>query len=509
MRIHLTLMSFLTCLIVYSQTEDHKKKLFKDQLKVISSEYKIEGDSIKIIHSDLLNERLTKAFNQVVFSSSDLVDNASAFGISQNKEKTTVSVNTNFHLGGKNEDQWYLKGGINASGSGAIFDLYSSQEWRNSVGLNLGVIWKFYGSGITNEETTKFEHDKVLRKVFIRDSIMNDLIGFKKEDYKKEREAYIKALEEEDLDKIDKKNIEKHYKNLKAIEVFFKKIEKYKTKNKDEKLYFNKYNDSINKLNDKIIDEIIDIYWSDDGKEALSEIIEDIAYEYDKKNIKNTGYSFSWIDINANLNNNTYNFSEKAENVNSEILSDFNALDIEKTGINKLSTVLSVNINYSCNNAFSGLWYLKGGIIFNSGSFLNSNLINGTAKVNRVDENSPFFIEDDNRILGDFNSIENDFQYGAFDLYGVYFFGKKKVIGLNLAYSHKFSIKTPKNSFYKKNYSILLGPIFRKPKEDDDTGLTFGIDIGFENSLYDARANDNFVARIRVGIPFKLYNINK
>ncbi len=506
MKINVTLLMLLTFLTVHSQID--KTKLFDQQLNAVSSEYRNTGEEDgMMVQGSLLNERLLKAFNQVVFSSSDLVGNASAFGISQNEEKTNVSVNTNFHLYGEDVHQFYLKAGINANGSGSIFNLYSRDEWKSSVGANAGVIWKFYGSGFTNEGDIKIQQNKVLREIFIRDSIRDNLVNFNKGDYLKKVVAYNNALTNKNKDKITAL-----YKDLEIIEEFFKKLEGYRPKNKKDKLNFKNYSDKQNKINDSIINEIIDIYWTDDKKKdnkVLKKIIKDVAYKYDKKNIKSTGYHFLWADANIGLNNNAFNFSEKAENIESDILTDFNAFDAEKTDINKLNTVISANANYSY-NALRGAGYIQLGAKFNSGSFLNSNLINGTAKVSRVDTNGLFFIEDeDGQTLGDFNSIKRDLQYGSFDLYGAYFFGKRKVFGLNISASHRYIIKTPENSFYKENYSILFGPIFRKPKKDDDTGLTFGIDIGFDNAIYETKAGDSFVARIRVGIPFKLYDINK
>ena len=231
---------------------------------------------------------------------------------------------------------------------------------------------------------------------------------------------------------------------------------------------------------------------------------------YDEKNIKNTGYSFWWLDGNFKLNNDTFNFSEKAENVESEVLSEFNNLDSgERTGLNKLSKEVSLNINYSRNSVYGAL-YLKGGVKFNSGSFLNSNLINGTANIYELNDDQEFLIQDkDNVLLGKLNLIDEDLSYGSLDIYGAYFFGKKKVFGINLALTHRYRIETHESSFYKNNFSVLFGPVFRKPKKDDDTGLTFGIDIGFDNAIYAYNANDNFVARIRVGIPFNLYTMKK
>lgn len=67
-----------------------------------------------------------------------------------------------------------------------------------------------------------------------------------------------------------------------------------------------------------------------------------------------------WLDVNITFNNNTYNFSEKADNIEIVVKDNFIASDIKKTGINKLSTEFSLNINYS-NSKFYGAFYFQTG----------------------------------------------------------------------------------------------------------------------------------------------------
>ncbi|WP_442267668.1 hypothetical protein ACSIGC_08360 [Tenacibaculum sp. ZS6-P6] len=502
MKAFITLVLFLSYIATYSQS---KREIFNKRLDSITSNYKGAHHGKTIIQSKLLNERLTNAFNYVIFNNSDLVDNASAFGVSLNDEKTRVSVNTNFHLWGESKHQFFLKAGINANGSGSFFNLYSRGEWQSNVGGNLGLIWKFKASGLTNEGKNKLNHNKVLRKIFIRDSITKRITSIKKNDYKNKLELYLNALKKGKNDSI----LKRYFKDLKNLEKIFKAIEKYKGNREITNLDFKDYTDSTqNKKNYNSINKLIDLLWSQkkEGNRALSELIKETAYVYDKKNIKSTGYNFWWLDANVRLNNNSFNFSEKAANINETVLADFNALEVKKTGINRLNTVVSLNLNWTLNKRYSAL-YTKAGLQFNSGSFLNSNLINGTAEIAEVNTDDLFIIKDeDEQVLGSFDNIDKTLQYGAFNLYGAYFFGEKKVFGLNLSLAHRFKIKTPANSFYQDNYSLLFGPVFRKPK-DNKTGLTFGIDIGFDNARYDKNAYKNFVARIRVGIPFNLYKM--
>jgi len=524
MKNFILLISLLTYSLLYSQTNAEKITRFQIELNSVTTEYRTSSDEDKdkrITQYKLQNERLTKAFNQVVFGNSNLVENASAFGLSQNEEKSNVSVNSNFHLWGVAKRQLFLKAGINANGSGSVFNLYSRNEWKNSIGGSLGLIYKFKGSTFTKESKSKLDYNNILRDVFVNDSIQEKLIfnsNLKK--YKESRKKYTKHVElmssslDEKYKDVNEKLLIDYYKDLKEKEDFFVNLEN--KLNKKNELKFVSYLDAENSKNDSIIQELLKTLWS--GKiwsnKVLRDLIREVAAEYDRKYIINTGYSFYWFDFNVTLNNDSFGFSDKADNIKSDIKDEFDAFDAEKTDINKLNTVLSLNYNYNYNN-FKGAFYFQAGLQFNSGSFLSSNLINGTPKISNKDANGLFIIKDDEkketdqRILGDFNAINQNLQYGSLNGYVAYFFGEKKIFGLNLGVSHRDGILVPENTFYEKNYSILFGPIFRKPVKDDYTGLTFGIDVGFDNALYSADAKDNFVARIRVGIPLKLYNIKK
>ncbi len=532
----ITLLFVVSFFNSYTQDTAKKKNQFQERLKIISDNYRAANETNTnkwIVQPELQNERLTQAFNQVIFGNSDLVDNASAFGYTQNKEKTTVSISSNFLLKDNAEHQYYLKSGINSTGSGSIFNLYSRNEWKSSVGISIGLIFKFAGSSYSNVDKSKFKYHKIKREVFVTDSIATDITeNFTLKKYIDLRKKYTDLLDAMKTDAIkydsvQQEKLAKYYKDLKKQETFFKDIEINIPKteelintlqldandNRIKWLRFNQYSKLENKNNDKIIEFLMDKFWSNESTE-LGKIIKNVAAVFDKKNIKNTGYSFHWFDVNASFNNDSYSFSDASKNIDSNIKDDFAALDIEKKGINKLKTILSFNYNYTRNNLRSA-FYMQWGLQYNSGSFLTSNLIHGTPTVSTKDDNNIYYITDDEGkdsepiVLGDFNAITHNLQYGSFNFYSAYYFGKKKIFGLNLGLTHRYKIIKPEKTFYEKNYSILLGPIFRKPDKDGNTGLTFGIDVGFDNALYSGDAKDYFVARIRVGIPLKLYNINK
>ncbi|APZ47457.1 hypothetical protein BW723_14700 [Polaribacter reichenbachii] len=560
----------LLCLFSYillnAQTSTiEKEKVFETKLKDVLDKYTtstemVDNDSKKktqIIEPILQNKRLTKAFNQIIFSNSDLVDNASAFGISQNKEGTTVSINSYFHLSGKSRNQLFLKAGINSVGGSGIFNLYARDAWKSSIGGNLGFIWKVGGSTLTNENIPKLDYNLVLREIYIRDSILKDLtVNYSLKNYQEIRSKYVQLKNYPQIKEYkDKKELLIAYlKILEKNETFYKELEGNKSlkkpvqtqiqKENNEKsseetknevnLKFATYTNTENNNNDKIISLLLKEFWSEKNElntiekvgilqkiakifefkkdTKLKSEIKKVAAVYDDKHIKNTGYSFHWLDLNTALNNNTFGFSEAKENINSDVKEAFDAYEATKTGINKLKVAVDINYNYTSNKT-RGVWYLKAGLQYNSGSFLNSNLISGTPHIDSSNSTGLFLIKDyideeaQDDVLGAFDSIKKNLKFGAFNFYTAYYFGKKKSIGVNLSAAHRYLISKPEHTFYKNNYSIFLGPIFRKTKADDDTGLTFGIDIGYDNALYSRNAKDNFVARIRVGIPIKLYDI--
>src|SRR5690606_17200326 len=100
----------------------------------------------KAIQNKLLKANSAEAFSYVVFSSSDVYSNTSAFGYTQNKDQTTVAAKANLRLGKNKTARSYLRVGANASGSQSIFEFYSQDSWNNNVGFNLAYMFKINGA---------------------------------------------------------------------------------------------------------------------------------------------------------------------------------------------------------------------------------------------------------------------------------------------------------------------------------------------------------------------------
>jgi hypothetical protein len=458
---------------------------YSDSLKSALDEYDIEKYAIQ---DKLLKKNLAEAFNYVIFSNSDLVTNASAFGYTQNEEKTTVSVSTNFKLWSHWAIPNFITAGANASGSKNIFEIYSDDSWRNNVSFNIGLVWQVgKASTFFKKDIMVFDDVNDRRKVSASEPLNNP-------------EKYTQATSE-NIDELATKILNSEFKED-SLNINYGKLLKTLPELKkllDTKNYEAAY--TFLKAEKKKIDKYLKL----NNNEIKNYIKNNALYEFDKKNDITYGYSFKWIDFNLSLGNSTYNFN--SENVDATILEEFsNEFDITED-LNKLKSVISVNFNHT-HNASKSIWYYQFGTSITSGSFLENILINGTPKVFQNDSEQFVLQDEDGSILGKFDDIKNDFQYGSLYGYGAIFFTEKKNFGFNATYSHNYLIERPQDVFYHNNFTALVGPIFRKVKEDK-TSLTFGIDIGLENAIYNTKVFDSFTGRIRVGVPFNIFTKKK
>ncbi len=471
--------------ILYAEQFNRYEKV---QSKLLS-EYRYKNNNVyedgknpQVISPILLNKKVEEIFNQLVFSNGDLVNNASAFGYSQDKDKTKISVNNNFKLHSGTYLS-YLKVGANASGTGNIFNLYSDETWKNNVGVSIGGIIKL-GSASQYVESgyseNKFKQDQLGRKIYSGEPLR------KRTEYENLFFAEIKSLKSDLESNNSKEYILKKHKGILNHYLGIK-----------DKIELDSITQAYNLLVKEYNQRTAFIAMGMENTNYKKYIEKKLA-EYDKKNDRLSGYSFKWVDFGLNFSNSTYQF--KDESINESLSPTF---DNEKS-LNKLLAKASVNFNYTLNKA-SKVIYLQLGTSFTSGSFLNSNLIDGTPKIN-ANQDDDFLIVDENEIvLGSYNNIKEEaLQYFDFHGYAAWFFTKQKSFGINISAQHNFLSQQPDFTNYRNNFSAFFGPIFRTVK-GASSGLTFGLDVGFENAIYKTKIIDDFSARLRVGIPFKIY----
>jgi hypothetical protein len=443
----------------------------------------------KAIQDKLLRENIAQAFSYVIFSNSELATNSSAFGYSQNKEKTTISINTNFRIG-NTTSPYYIRAGANATGSKGVFAFYDENSWNNNAGINLGLIRRMGNPSLFYSGKNKKKLIDERRKIYAREVIYN------KVKYNDANKKIIGELKKEILSINSKKDILKVKKYSKILDILpdVKKL-----------LSEKKYEDAFVILDkeEKKIGEFLKAVVSD--KKLKKYIENDLLYNFDKKNDFTYGYNITWLDFNLNLSNSTYKFNEN--NIGSDVIQDFNTVFNLSDDINKLKTVLSLSLNKT-HHSKKSVWYCQLGISGSFGSFLGNSLFNGTPNIFKND-NDIFVIRDENdKTFGYYKDINKTLATGAFNMYGAIFFTENKNFGFNISAQHEYLISKPNNTYYDNNFTMLFGPIFRKIK-DGETTLTFGIDIGFENGIYGNNVTNDFTGRVRVGIPFSIYNKKK
>lgn len=480
-----TYFSLFIILFFASNLFGQKIKGYQNTLDILLNEY----DSTYAIQDTLLNQNIATAFNYLIFSNSDLTTHSSSFGYTQNKEKTTISANANLRIGKNSTSRYYLRIGANASGSKNIFQFYDNDSWSNNASLNIGVIRKTWGAGVYfNDDEAALLRKK--RKIYAYKPI------YLKNKYNQSTLKAIDSLKQDINDIFTKEALIANHATLLELFPEIKKLI-------DEKKYEEAY--SLLDIEEKKIKPFSEALEIKDKCGQKKIIKNKILYNFDKENDITQGYNVKWFELNLNLGNSTYKFTD--ESIDEEISETFSNVFNIADDINKLKAVLSLNYNQTINKK-NIIYYYQTGVSATLSSFLENVLIDGNPTITSYVEGEYILQDEDNQYLGNFNKIKKDFATGSIHFYGAIFLTKNKNFGLNLSLKHNYRIDKLEDVFYKNNFTTLFGPIFRKINKDQ-TSLTFGIDLGWENAIYGTKISDDFTGRIRVGIPFKIYTKKK
>ncbi|MDV7188461.1 hypothetical protein R3X25_14305 [Lutibacter sp. TH_r2] len=486
MKNYLFLCILIVPFFIFSQndnTEDHYQEVLRKYKKSLNKELDKYEQKNYAIQEKLLNENINNYLKSVIFGSSETNTNAESFSFSLNDDKTTITTTTLVPLNKSiGEKQAFLKLGLFASGKGNLFDLYSKESWQNDVGFNAGIIFKFKGGTYYNKSKKPILNEK--RLVYADSLIFSK--KFKKIEERDKLKAeldFAKAKMKANRDKCDKdcqKIVDEGIINFKNIN------------DKFEKKGIKKVYDSLVKKQN--IYNILD-------KELISGLPKDELYLFDKKNDITNGYSLWWFDFNINGINSSYNI--KNDSILTEAI--LSSLELEKFK-RKFRLGTQININYTKNNY--SLFYAQLGASLTFGNLLDNNSIVGTPKL-KLEEDDYFLIDDEENILGKYRHLDSNNTYGGINFYSSYFFTSKKNIGVSLSFKHHYIINSKNNDYFKSNFSLLFGPVFSNVGEDNFTKATFGLEFGFENEPYNTKINDEFIARLKVGIPFNVFKKKK
>ena len=453
----------------------------------------------KIISPDVNNENLHKAFNTVAFSSSNLVNSTSAFGFTTNEEGTSVSASIDLLAVDRAAQQLYFTLGFNASGSSNVFNFYNNESWQRGAGLSGGFIWKLGGASYFDTKSytnTRFTKDSSARRSFMiypAEKYTDALLISKK--------ALLKELESYQLKTLELDSLSDSAKEMLKVIGLEASVKRLTSEVKDMESYKKAFGftdtDSLEIRSESKASQVR----QKPTEVPYEKYIKNRLAEFDKTIDPTYGYWFHWISGNISFNNTTYSFDE--EDIDSTARTAYFSSPFKLIPkYNHLTATASLGYNITLNK--------KKMIYFGSAGFTYYR--SATAVPNFFEED-PRIYEDElvirnekGRSLGTLSTLESQaVNFGSFNLYSAWFLGEKKTAGINFTFNHFYDLsKNIDNYNFENHFTFLVGPIFRRIK-DDNTSLTFGIDVGFENTVYDKEFIDDFTARIRVGIPFTVY----
>ena len=458
---------------IYTKTLDEKLKSFENNGRVLGNKY--------------LNEKGDQILKTVIFNNSEITTNGSSISIIQGADKTSLNASILNPLTGTGAYQTYLKTGVFATGKDNIFNLYSENSWKNEIGLNVGLIIKLPGSVFSvKKESEKMRKQRLL---------YSDSIRFNKDMHYSDKNKEI----------IQKRLAIKKILELRSQWYENEKKEKYR-------LSYNQIKDSLDSENKELVEEIkkkgllevsdsIENIYQKFNSLTINNIkstIEKELYEFDKKYDVTKGYRLHWFEISGSLANASLNIPNDSILENNELITD----DLEKIK-NYLKGSAGGSYNYSHNRNY--IIFSQLGFKANWGSYLDSNLFEATPSL-QFENNDYQLINEDEETLGLYRNVNKNFSTADFSGYISVFFMEKKNIGLFLNANHNALLIKPENTYFENNYSLIAGPLFRQVDKDNNTKAVFGIEIGFENTPYDVKAKDFFIARAKIGLPFNIYN---
>lgn len=491
---------------IYNLLIQNTEDKLDEYCEVIDTTALLKNKIYKGADKQAFTKQFKNIFSTVVINNTDIVNNGSAFGYSFDDDKHKFSANMSFS--GENWTRVIIDIGTNITNINDDFKYYADGAWANDIGLRVGFNYAFSPTQFMYPKNCEATKEK--RELYIIDKLyeLKEVLALGKtsEELETERDSLSdirRAILKTSQKPVEetKKKIEKLNKQITLLKNFEKLNLKEKEKEEDavhsrsDSIYFEhiKINDiyliseAIQEDEDKYLDKNIDKYTSD------------MLTEFDEKNNDFHGYSIFWFNINANISNNSFKFSNDSI-IDTDIYEKY-------TSLMKLSVESSINYNMHSAN---WLQYYKGYIRINRGSFLDAPNLKGmdiTLRENNTDSENIYYdlVNDTGEVIQQYDNIR-DPKYNM-DLGGYYtgFFMFKKTLGLTARANFNFPVGKELEMNYKPNYTLLAGLAFRVASAEKWSSATFTINTGFENVLYDVNAFDSFIVKASIGVPFSIF----
>ena len=259
-------------------------------------------------------------------------------------------------------------------------------------------------------------------------------------------------------------------------------------------------------LIDKITKEIESYGDTENDLDKAKKYFKTRVVAFDTKYENTEGYYFQWIDAGVQVSNTNYDFTSAAR-VDTAAATEFGLLDRSQRDQTMDEWRASVNFNFTSSRKKSALFW-RAGFFYTSGSFLNTDFARGDPKV-FMSQGQLAVQDGEERLLGNYDDLTSRLKTAGVAGYFGMFFNKTNTLGINFSGNYTRMTERPNGVTFDKSVSALVGPMYRTLK-DGKTALALNFEIGYDGlPTASYKAEDFFVVRFKVGIPFDTFDLRK
>lgn len=443
---------------------------FKSAAEKLLKEYD-EKPETRITSPKTFRSIFSEVFSNIITGSNAVAKNSTALTYSQDKEIGSLGVNY-AHF---NDRQTIYNYGLVAQTTGSVFNIYSSNNWNNGIGVSVGA-----SSFFKNTLFFSREDSKVLAAS--REKFLNRLVM-----------EYAQLLILRDELKIK-------YSSLQKEDVSFSVVRN----STGQIMSTAKYYDSLRIVYDLLdsLDRRVNVLTkelakgSPDYANFYEEKLSTEIMNFELRTKKDWKYSIHWISGNIS-------FGQSSSKIYNDTLIRDSVFIFDSKDFFRFR--ISGTYNYTRNNIY--LTYFSTGL-----SLYNTNYLEG-----RNLKQIPFVSYDTIRrryaIFTDAKSVAGnveDYKSRILILapsvnYAV-FFGSSKTVGIQLLGTVKFVVAKPSEIDYPHTFDGSAGVVFHIKKDEHVSKGTISAEAGLYNARFGTRIwNDAFALRLKVGIPFMTF----
>lgn len=438
---------------------------FGKEFDVILKSYncvKSSGKPAKIVSDDAFDTLFTPVFGKVIFGNNDLVKQGSAGTFSLNQFESKFSLSYSFAYDKKNPVGKYHTVGFNAVSTSKNFQFYSKNEWQQGFSVNY-----------------TFTHP-VFKGLFFKPTDCGELI-------KKRQVASVYWLKDirnillTDVGTIDANIATTQGINISGLTDLMLVAVINSAPGNTKK----NYDDALKAKTDwQYLQEVV-------TNKEVKRYADSIATKYDKESVAMDTYHLFWL-----------NYTVKPE---------FRSIKTYDTAIASLAGIRKkdfygllgeISLNYF-RQLTKTLWFGQLGI-----GARNTNYLEGKKPADLKTLIVPVstttdIIDNEQAIVVDvYEKYKKNFLLFTPYLGGNVFFGKKRVIGLEIFGSGKFGFESNEIEFHNL-YTIRSGLLFSMNGKTDLGKTTFGLIAQWEDVPFKGeKTGEYFTFSLRFGIPF-------